>query len=224
MARSNWVLVTSPADLEALGDGKTASVIPIGVDLDTFPYVVAGREPWTIVFTGRMAYFPNADAAVHFAREVFPLVRRAVPGATFEIVGIDPPPRVRSLQGIPGVKVIPESNLQPYLARATVAVAPLRAGTGIQLKVIEAMASGIPVVGTPLVSPAIGAREGEHWLLADSAEQMGEKVVHLLQDGQLARTLAASARRFVEEHHTWEAAARQLEKVWSSVVEGARGR
>jgi glycosyltransferase involved in cell wall biosynthesis len=219
MARSNWVLVTSPADLEALGERRNASVIPIGVDLEAFPFVDQGREAGTIVFTGRMAYFPNADAAVYFAREVFPLVRRVAPSATFEIVGVSPPPRVRSLRRIPGVRVIPDPELRPYLARAAVAVAPLRSGTGIQIKVLEAMASGVPVVGTPIVSPAIGAHEGEHWFLADSAELMAEKVVQLLQDRRLARTMAASAHRFVEEHHTWEAAAHQLEAIWSKVLQ-----
>jgi glycosyltransferase involved in cell wall biosynthesis len=217
------ILVTSPADMEALGSPSNAAVLPLGVDLRRFPFREAGREEPRVVFTGRMAYFPNADAAEYLAREIFPRVRREVPRATLEIVGVSPPPRVASLGRLPGVQVIADAVLPPHIERAAVAAAPLRSGTGIQLKVLEAMASGAPVVGTSFVAPAIGARNGEHWFLADDPEEFAARVVQLLKDRPLARRMAAAARRMVEKRYAVECLADDLEKIWNDTVRKAAG-
>ncbi|HLC34628.1 MAG TPA: glycosyltransferase family 4 protein [Anaerolineales bacterium] len=216
------VVVSSPADLQALDLDDRTRVVPFGIDLLSLPFVEGGREESEIVFTGRMGYFPNADAAVYFATDVFPLVRRSVAEARFTIVGIDPPSRVRALGRLPGVKVVPDSNLRTYLERATVAVAPLRSGTGLQIKVLEAMAKGAPVVATPMVSPAIAAVDGDHWFLAESPTDFAERVAFLLRNKEAARRMAHSARRFVETRFAQEVVVAQLGAIWDEVLMAAR--
>ncbi|MDW8146618.1 MAG: glycosyltransferase [Roseiflexaceae bacterium] len=185
--------------------GARVHVISSGVDVDQFPYVEHGRAENVIVLTGRMGYFPNADAAVRFATRSMPLIRRAVPDARLLIVGADPPRRVRRLTRLPGVTVTGRvPRMQEYLQRATVAVAPLRSGSGFQTKVVEAMASGAPVVATPQVLESLDVRDGEHVLLARDEDEMARQVVRLLRDAALRLRLARAARVLVEQRYTWE--------------------
>jgi len=210
-------VVTSTVDRAAIGDFPTLHVIPNGVDVDAFPFYAGPREPGLIVFTGRMGYFPNEEAAVFFATQVFPQVRRAVPHARFVIVGADPTPRVQRLARLPGVEVtgfVP--RVQDYLQRAQVAVAPMRSGTGIQNKVLEAMAAGAAVVATPQALGGIAARSGEHLLVAEDAAGLAAQVVRVLQDPTLGPRLARAARAWVETHHSWARATAQLEAVYQA--------
>jgi glycosyltransferase involved in cell wall biosynthesis len=213
-------IVSSPLDKEAIGASETLHVIPNGVNIEDFPYTENGREDSLILFTGRMGYFPNAEAAIYFATRVFPLILQQKPDARFLIVGADPPRRVRRLSRLPGVEVtgyVP--RIQDYLARATVAVAPMQAGTGIQNKVLEAMASGVPVVATRYALGGIEAVDGEHLLVADDADGLADQVVRLLRDPALRRRLARNARQLVEEKYTWERSVAMVEEVYRLAID-----
>ncbi len=217
-------VITSPADRTVIGDFANLHVIPNGVDVDAFAFHPGPREPGLIVFTGRMGYFPNEEAAVYFATQIFPRVRQAVPQARFVIVGADPSPRVRRLATLPGVEVTGRvPRVQDYLARAQVAVAPMRSGTGIQNKVLEAMAVGAAVVATPYALGGLAARPGEHLLVADEAEAFAAQVVRLLGEPALGRRLARAARAYVEAHHAWAQAAARLEAVYARAMQQAAG-
>lgn len=218
-------VISSPLDKKVIGDFETIHIIPNGVNLNEFSYNEDGRDDNLIVFIGRMGYFHNEEAAVYFATCVFPIVRKRVPDARFLIIGADPPRRVRQLAKLPGIEVtgyVP--RIQDYLAKATVSVAPMQGGTGIQNKVLEAMASGAPVVATPYALGGIEAVDGEHLLVAEDTEGMAEQVVRLLKDPALRRHLARNARRLVEEKYTWEQAVEMLEEVYRLAVEQKPGR
>lgn len=209
------LVVSSPLDRDAVGNYSNVHVISNGVDTEAYPFVQDGRESGTIVFTGRMGYFPNADAAIWFATAVFPLVRRQMPQAQFLIVGASPTRAVRQLGRLQGVVVtgyVP--SIQDYLAQATVAVAPMRAGSGMQFKVLEAMSSGAPVVATPYALGGIEVQDGEHLLVAQDAETFAEQVIRMFQDQALRRRLTCSARWLVEERYTWERSVAMLEAVY----------
>ncbi|MGA9351514.1 MAG: TIGR03087 family PEP-CTERM/XrtA system glycosyltransferase [Anaerolineae bacterium] len=212
--------VSSPLDKETIGASESMHVIPNGVDIKDFPYNEDERENNVIVFTGRIGYFPNADAAIYFATQVFPLVLRQEPGTRFLIVGADPPRRVRRLAQLPGITVtgyVP--RIQDYLTRATVAVAPLQTGSGIQNKVLEAMACGTPVVATPSALGGIEAEDGKHLLVAEDAEALAEQVVRMFRDQALRRHLARNAHRLIEEKYTWERSVAMLEEVYRLAVQ-----
>jgi sugar transferase (PEP-CTERM/EpsH1 system associated) len=217
-------LVGSPADREALGSPPALAVVTSGVDLAAFPYQPHNREPRTIILSGNMGYFPNVEAALWLAEAILPIVERAVDDVRLCIVGARPHRRIRRLaRRHPRIALAGDvEEVGAHLRRATVAVAPIRAGSGQQLKVLEAMASGTPVVATTLAAAGIEARDGEHLLVADAPEAFARHVVRVLRDPTLAGFLAANGRRLVEERYTWERSVGELERIYRDVSARAR--
>lgn len=155
-----------------------------------------------MVFTGAMDYWPNIDAVQWFAQEIFPAVRAQNPAACFYIVGSRPAESVRALAAQPGVHVtgaVPD--IRPYLAHASLAVAPLRVARGIQNKVLEAMAMAKPVVVSPQALEGIHASPGSELMLAETAGQFAAAVSALL--AQPDKTMGNNARAKVEAEYGW---------------------
>ncbi|HXG02815.1 MAG TPA: TIGR03087 family PEP-CTERM/XrtA system glycosyltransferase [Candidatus Binatia bacterium] len=208
--------------LTALAPGSAVAVVPNGVDLEYFrPADRNGPPPPVMIFTGAMDYLPNADAAVYFAERIFPRVREAVPAARFLVVGKNPARAVRRLAGRPGITVTGSvPDVRPFLHEAAVAVAPLRIARGVQNKVLEAMAAGLPVVTTSVAHRGLDAIPGRHLLVEDDPTRFAETVIRLLATPALRAALGEAARRFVERHHSWTATATAVE----GIVEAAAGR
>jgi len=112
----------------------------------------------------------------------------------------------------------PVADVYPYLARATITVAPLRSGSGQQLKVLEAMAAGTPTVASPLAAAGLDAQDNEHFLIGQDATHFASQVVRLLSDRALRGRVAAMARVLVASHYTWEQSAQALERLWQQAV------
>jgi glycosyltransferase involved in cell wall biosynthesis len=180
--------------------------VPNGVDTDYFvPSPPESKESHSIVLCGGYGVYRNSEAAIWFARTVFPLVNKEVPHAEFWIVGSNPNQEIQQLAETPGIHVtgtVPD--VRPYYARAAVTVAPYRYGEGTKLKVLEAMASGAPVVSTPIGCQGIEVKDGEHVLIVNSAEEFARKIVYLLGNEEMRRTLAARARAVIEREYSWK--------------------
>ncbi len=202
-----------------------------GVDLDyfdparRFPSPFDGAEP-AIVFTGRMDYRPNVDAAAWFAQSVLPLLRRALPALRFVVVGAAPDRRVRRLGEGPGVVVTGRvPDIRPYLAHSACVVAPLRIARGIQNKVLEAMAMGRPVVATEAAFEGLRAVPGQELLLAADAAAMATAVRDVLAGRH--PSLGAAARRRVAQDYAWETTLARLDALlppaaaWTGAAEAA---
>lgn len=179
---------------------------PHGVDVARFaPRGPGAEEPGAVAMSGVMRYAPNVEAALWFAREVWPLVRRERPDARFYLVGRDPDAKVRALDGRDGVTVTGTvEEPADWLARAQVCVAPVRAAAGLQNKLLEALAMGRAVVATPEANEGIGAGPGRDLLLAGEPAAFARAVLDLLADPARREALGAAGRRFVEERWTWE--------------------
>ena len=185
--------------------GAPCTVLRNGVDLVHYAPTWEGRDPARIVFTGVMNYRPNAEGCVWFVREILPLVRREVPSATFAIVGSHPTPEVQRLADVPGVEVTGfVDDTRTWLRRASVSVAPLRIARGIQNKVLEAMAMGLPVVGTTCATQRVEGVPGRDFRVQDEAEGFAREVVDLLRNPDRALALGRAARGFVEANYDWE--------------------
>jgi sugar transferase (PEP-CTERM/EpsH1 system associated) len=204
--------------LRSFAPWARTSVVPNGVDLDG--YGPPADAP-TVIFTGAMDYLPNVDAVEHFCGDIFPAVARAVPGARFLIVGLNPGPAVRRLAELPGVTVtgaVPE--VRSYYRQAAVCVAPLRIARGIQNKVLQSMALGVPVVATSAAARGLESRPDEHLLVEDDPARFAQAVISLLGDRDGRRRLAERARGFVERNHSWPAILARIE----ALVVDAAGR
>lgn len=229
-ARYGGVLVTSRRDAGYLASLAAAQniafpieVIPNGVDLDYFqpqPELASG-EP-ALVFTGKMSYAANHDAALYFCREILPLIRTKHPGATLTIAGSGPRPDLAALAAQPdsGITVTGRvDDLRPFLARAAIAICPLRIGVGIQNKVLEAMAMGKAVVATPLAANGLeSAAAGTAVAVGEGAQEFANCVIDLLSNQAEAHSLGAHARAYVESNHDWSRAAANLMGVYQLAI------
>ena len=215
--------------LEARVPGLRVSVISNGVDLDYYRPTGrgdghAGSPTPRAVFVGMMDYFPNCDAATHFSKEILPRIRAEQPDFEFHIVGRQPTAGIRALGRHPGVTVtgaVPD--VRPHLAEAMIAVAPFRIARGIQNKVLEAMACGLPVVGTRLAFQGIPAGDKDGVRAADDPESFARCVLDLTRDPSLRAACGAAARAYVERHHRWEDVGAILEGALSSMAGTSRG-
>jgi sugar transferase (PEP-CTERM/EpsH1 system associated) len=221
----NHCTVTTRGELDSfqkLNVPTPCNVIPNGVDLNYFHN--NSKSPQVsnnIVFVGRMDYYPNIDGAEYFVNDILPIIRQQRPNVTFQIVGSNPGRRVYRLASTPGVSVTGHvSDVRPYLTEAEVAVAPLRIARGVQNKVLEALAMKIPSVTTPQVARGLEAIEGEHLLVGNGPAMFAKQVLRLLEDSALRTRISEAGRRFLEEHHTWTASMKILDKVKNAYCPG----
>ncbi|MCC3156995.1 glycosyltransferase [Hymenobacter sp. 15J16-1T3B] len=189
-------------------------VVPNGIDTEFFrPGAVAADEPFELVFCGNMAYHPNVEAAEWLAEGILPAVQRRHPAARLLLAGTTPAARVLALQS-DSVKVsgwLPD--IRTAYASARVFVAPMRTGTGLQNKLLEAMAMGRPSVTTPLANNALGGTPGQHLLVGADTAGLAESICQLLDRPTEAEGLALQGREFVRERYTWEGTTERLARL-----------
>jgi sugar transferase (PEP-CTERM/EpsH1 system associated) len=194
--------------------GASSMVLRNGVDLEAFSPVPELAEPDHLVFTGVMNYYPNVDGCLWFVREVLPRIRARFPEVRFTIVGSHPTPEIQALEKVEGVTVTGfVDSVTDWVHRAAIGVAPLRIARGIQNKVLEAMACGLPVVGTTSATQGVGGTPGDDYLVADDATAFSEHVCALLGAPERARGLGITARSFVEANYNWEATLAPLDEL-----------
>lgn len=203
--------VTSEVDKNYLKEQKIRNeptIVPNGVDLQKFsPAGFDKRASRELIFTGNMSYAPNVKAVTYFVEEVLPLVRKKFPDVTFRIAGAEPTRAVSRLDQHEGVEVLGfVDSIAECLQHATISVCPLQSGAGIQNKVLEAMATGTPVVATPIAVEGIpGGEDGVHYVVGDEAKEFAAHVSDLLTRSDFRIRLGDQARQFMEENYTWEA-------------------
>jgi hypothetical protein len=199
-----------------------------GVDVDFFqPLDLPKASRPTLVFTGQMDYFANVDAVTHFAREVFPRLRQRYPEIELLIVGRSPVAAVRDLGEMPGVTVTGAvGDVRPFLSRAWIFVAPLRIAQGVQNKVLEAMASNLPVACSERVLAGIadgGFRSGRDLLAAANDDEMERAVAALIADAEMRERLAGAARQRLLATYRWGAIQDRLEDLVGAVARPPAG-
>jgi glycosyltransferase involved in cell wall biosynthesis len=213
----------SRRDREAiLGPDSKAEVVPNGVDLQYWQRKTNSPRPNRLVFTGVMNYAPNEDAALYLIEKILPRLRQSISDLEIFIVGRDPSPALlERARHCPEVTITGfVDDLRPYLEEATMFVAPLRYASGMQNKIQEALAMGVPIITTPIVAAGLRVEGGEEppLYVADGERQFADTIVNLLgQEAERAR-LAAAGRRFAEKYFVWSQSARQLEQMCLDAV------
>jgi polysaccharide biosynthesis protein PslH len=189
-------------------------VIPNGVDLVSFPYRASDPGGHRLVFIGAMDNLANIDAVCFFVNEVLPEVQKRYPDATFDIVGSHPAPEVLALRDKPGVNVTGRvPSMAQYLHKSTVCVVTMRTGFGIKNKTLEAMAAGVPVVGSDRGLEGLAVDGLSRALRANQPAEYVTAICQLFDNHQLRDELSHNARKYVENQFTWESAGKRYEQV-----------
>lgn len=222
----NWfdsVLLHTEEDLEWVQKQSGATNLTqslMGVDSDEFAFQEGPYDPRRIIYCGKLDYLPNADAALYFANQIFPLVRRQMPDAQFSVVGFNPPRSVRDLARIPGVEVRANVlDIRQEMSRAAVSVAPVRFGAGIQNKILQSLSMGIPVVATPFAARPFGAAKTTPLPAAESPQEFADGVVRILEDSRYRRQLALAGRKLIEERFQWDRVLAPLDRILEDLAE-----
>ena len=214
--------IISDVDSEAIPHKKNGEIhiIPNGVDFDYFNTNALTRSDvnaFSLCFCGNMAYAPNVDAARYLVNEVMPLVWSRIPSATLLLAGADPKPSVRALAS----KLVTVSgrldDIREAYASSQIFVAPMRLGSGLQNKLLEAMAMRVPCVTTSIANTPLGAVDGQEILVGDTPEALADALVRLLESQELRDSIAAAGNRFVTTHYSWSSAVEPLEKLLHAV-------
>lgn len=206
-------------DFEALIPGAPISLVANGVDLDYFKSAHLAKIAGRIVFTGVMDYLPNIDAVEWFCAEIFPQVRQALPQASFVICGSRPTEAVKQLARIDGVSVTGwVEDTRPHLDVAQVFVAPLRMARGVQNKVLEGLAMGLPCVTSMTAWSGTVIAQGQGIVASNDPAELAQQIVRLLSDANYRGAMALRARQAVEANYTWGAQMDLLDGIIARLV------
>ena len=213
LPRFGLILAASGPDAAALAEvapSKRICVYPNSLRLVSQPEV---EEQQAIVFTGNFEYPPNRDAVQYFHGRIWPLLKKRYPDLLWRLAGKNPEAVAGFLRRDPRIRILgPVEDAVVELARARVAIVPLRAGSGTRFKILEAWAAGRAVVSTTIGAEGLDAVDGEHLLLGDTPERFADAVSALLDSADLRVRLGSAGRRLYEERFTWESA-------WASLIE-----
>jgi sugar transferase (PEP-CTERM/EpsH1 system associated) len=209
------VLVTTDREADLVKErSNTVRVhtVPNGVDTRYFaPGERREHDHPIVTLVGDMGYFPNAEAALFFGRKVLPIIRKSFPEIQFFVVGRNPSREVRNLTVNEGVTVTGEvPDVRPFLRRTSVSVATLSIATGIQNKILEAMASELPVVATPRAVQGLCPKAAELVEVGSTTEEIAVKVIRLLENPDIARKIGVDGRRVVSSEYDWARSGRQF--------------
>lgn len=195
------------------------AVVPNGVDMEHF--TPQGERPrYDLLFTGNMNYPPNIDSVLYLVNKVLPIIRRNRPATSLLISGVDPSPSVRALASNDPLITVTGwvKDIRSSYAAARIFVAPMQIGTGLQNKLLEAMAMRVPCITSALANNAVGAPPGKAILIGEQPEEYAALILHLLESPDARERLAQEGYRFVHQHFDWDRSARELEQLLTGTL------
>lgn len=211
--------MVSPFDrdyLLELDNSLKLDVIPMGVDLEYFSPAETGYKT-RILFTGTMNYFPNYDAALYFCNEILPLIKQELPEVSFYVVGNNPHKQLRQIACNDIVVTGHVPDVRPYFADSAVFVCPLRSGSGMQTKNLEAMAMGVPIVTTSIGLEGLEATSGKEIFVADDPNDFANHVIQLIREPELRRKISENGRKLVETKYSWPKITKRLTQIYEQI-------
>jgi len=184
-------------------------IIPNGVDQQYFK-PLREKKTTDFVFTGNMGYPPNVDCAEYLVNKVMPIIRQKYPDAKITLAGATPHARVKALAGNKVIVTGWVDDIREYYSTARIFMAPMQLGTGLQNKLLEAMAMRLPCVTSSLCNSALMARENEEIMIGNNATEVAQQAIKLMEDQQLADKIALNGLSFIKLNYTWQGATNKL--------------
>lgn len=211
--------IISDSDRQLINHPKKNEIIivPNGVDFEHYKPISAEKK-YDIIFSGNMAYPPNVNAVEYFSQEIMPLVWKIIPEATLCIAGATPMPSVKAVANDKIVVTGWVDDMREMYARSKIFVAPMRIGTGLQNKLLEAMSMQLPCITTPLANGSLLAKDGVEILIGKTAEQIANHIVTLLQNQSLASAMAQKGNEFVRNMYDWRNATAIMENAMKDSI------
>jgi len=196
---------------------EEVEVVPNGVDAAFFTPRDAEKQ-FDLLFTGNMNYPPNIDSVLFLVHRVLPLVRRKRPGTSLLIAGVDPVQRVRELAERDPLVTVSGwvRDIRDSYASAQLFVAPMQIGTGLQNKLLEAMAMRMPCVTSDLANNAVGATPGRSILIGHEPQDYADHILRLLDDRAEREALAENGYQFVRRTFDWDRSAERINALIAS--------
>ncbi|MCO6498944.1 MAG: glycosyltransferase [Vicingus serpentipes] len=190
-------------------------VVPNGVDYDTYQTKNLPKK-YDLIFAGNMAYPPNVDSVLYLVKHIMPLIWKNNPDINLVIAGADPDKKVLQLKSNKVIVTGWVEDISNYYASSKVFIAPMQIGTGLQNKLLEAMAMQLPCITSTLANNALGATNQQNILIGNTPEEYAQHALELLNNNELHQKIASNGNQFVKENYTWEGSTSILEKLISS--------
>ena len=216
----------SPPDearLREIAPGVKTAVVPGVIALEEYKPALQANpgDDLLVVATGTFTFPPTGEGLVYFLDRVWTRVIASAPQARFRVIGHCPDGPQRRLGATPGVEVLGRVEaVEPHLDGAHVFAVPLRAGSGMRMRILEAMAWQVPIVTTTTGCEGIAVENGRHLIVADQPEEMASAILRVARETPLARSLRSEGRRLVEESYSLEAAERLMKQIYRKCSEG----
>ncbi len=211
--------IISEPDRELIPHPKKSEIliIPNGVDHEFFAPQEREKK-YDIVFTGNMSYAPNVNAVEYLANEILPIVWKQIPNAKMYVAGATPDPKVKKAACDNIIISGWLDDIRDAYAQSRIFIAPMRIGTGLQNKLLEAMSMGLPAITTPLANGSLGAENGKEILVGSNAEELAQHIITLLTDNDLAQQIAQAGFDFTNRVYDWGKATQIMEEAMKKAI------
>ena len=209
------------SQMEKLCPGLSIDIVPNGIDAN---YFLAKKKedvsPPRVLYVGNFTWLQNIEAVEDLVNKVWPKIKKEVVNAKLWIVGMHMTDYIKNLtsEDIEVTEGIPD--IRDAYRKSTVLVTPIRGPGGTRLKILEAMASALPVVTTTVGAEGLGVRDGEEALITDNLENLVESAVKVLGSPKIAKEFGDRGRKFVEKNYTWDVSAEKLDRIYGEIVRG----
>jgi polysaccharide biosynthesis protein PslH len=216
--RFNHIITTTDLDAsiiqQYIGTDKKISAIPIGVDTEYFQPSNQRVNTNTIISLGTLGWPPNAEGTLWFYHEVFPIIKAQRPEIKWQIIGDRAPSEILKLDKQKGIEILGRvDDIRPYLSNCVAVIVPLQVGSGMRVKILTALAIGVPVITTSIGCEGIKVEHGKDLLIADTPQDFAHALIRLFQEEELPKKLSTFGRHLVENEYSWEIVYQQLENL-----------
>lgn len=207
--------------MKSLSPGLSIDIVPNGIDAN---YFLAKKKeevsPPRVLYVGNFTWLQNIEAVEDLVNKVWPKIKKEVTEAKLWIVGMHMTGYIKNLMSkdIEVTEGIPD--IRDAYRKSTVLVTPIRGPGGTRLKILEAMASALPVVTTTVGAEGLGVENGQEALITDNLEDLVKSAVRVLRNSKLAKELGDTGRKFVEKNYTWDVSAEKLDRIYGEIVQG----